>query len=433
MKQKVLNYIKKHNLLSKDKAIVIALSGGVDSMVLFDILRSLNYKVIIAHVNHNVRKESYYEYQEIEKLAKNLDIPFYGLILEEINNANFHDEARKKRYDFFKEVANENNTNTICTAHHLDDLIETSLMKIVRGSNIFGYSGIKNKVSIDGIDIVRPLLCLNKDEIYEYANNNKLLYFEDQSNKTDHYTRNRYRHHIIPLLKEENPNIYQEFQSFSNQLLNAFNYIRKQSSSILNNWNNEININEYKKLDKALQYDIISILLEKYKIIQITSKIETIMEIINKDKANSSIDLNYQYVFYKSYAKGFISKKINPTPYEIIINDFGLYSLPNGDSILYTKILQKNNTNYINICYNNKMSLPIIVRNRKDGDVIHFDYGNKKVKDHLIDKKIPLIDRDIIPIVTDSNDNIIGIIGIGPKKGQGDAYLYWLRSNEYEK
>ena len=79
------------------------------------------------------------------------------------------------------------------------------------------------------------------------------------------------------------------------------------------------------------------------------------------------------------------------------------------------------------------MSLPIIVRNRKDGDVIHFDYGNKKVKDHLIDKKIPLIDRDIIPIVTDSNDNIIGIIGIGPKKGQGDAYLYWLRSNEYEK
>ena len=432
MEKYIDEYIKKQNLANKNEAIVIALSGGIDSMVLFHCLYNLGYKLIVCHVNHKVRPESDMEYEEIKKLCDCMHVPFYGLILDKIEGKNFHDEARSKRYDFFKKIALESNTKTIATAHHLDDLVETILMKLVRGSNLLGYAGIKPLVKSDGFQIIRPLLCVNRCEIASYANEKKITYYEDSSNQTDHYTRNRYRHYIIPKLKEENPNLYQEFINFSNQASNAFSYIRKNSLDLYNKWNQKININEFNKADEAIKRDIISLMLEEKKINNISLKIDSILDIIYSD-GFKEIDLGQGYFFKKSYNDGFIEEKQVNIPYEIVINDYGTYNLPNGDQIIFTKKKEFSNYNYINICYNNTMSLPLIVRSRREGDVIHFDYGTKKLKRHLIDKKIPLYLRDIIPVVLNNKKEIIGVIGIGPKKEDSEAYLYWIRRTQNEK
>ena len=305
-------------------------------------------------------------------------------------------------------------------------------MKLVRGSNLLGYAGIKPLVKSDGFQIIRPLLCVNRCEIASYANEKKITYYEDSSNQTDHYTRNRYRHYIIPKLKEENPNLYQEFINFSNQASNAFSYIRKNSLDLYNKWNQKININEFNKADEAIKRDIISLMLEEKKINNISLKIDSILDIIYSD-GFKEIDLGQGYFFKKSYNDGFIEEKQVNLPYEIVINDYGTYHLPNGDQIIFTKKKEFSNYNYINICYNNTMGLPLIVRSRREGDVIHFDYGTKKLKRHLIDKKIPLYLRDIIPVVLNNKKEIIGVIGIGPKKVDSEAYLYWIRRTQNEK
>lgn len=425
-----MNFIKKNNLFSHEDTLIIALSGGVDSMVLFSVLYKLKYNLVVCHINHKIRIESDYEYQEIAKLCQKLNIPFHGLELNKIEGLNFQAEARRQRYSFFTQIAKQYQTNIILTAHHLDDMVETSLMKITRGSNLLGYGGIKMLIKNNDIKIIRPLLCVTKQEIYDYANAKKIMYFEDSSNQTDHYTRNKFRHNIIPTLVDINPNLYQEFQYFSYQVSNAFSYIRNNSSKILKNWNNIVMIDEFLKLDQILQFDIIMQMLEEKEILLINQKTMAILDIISTN-GNKEINLGNGLFFIKAYNKGFIDYKANKCEYEIVINSYGQYDMPNGDKLLFTKNIQKNNSNYINICYNT-IRLPIVVRNRRPGDIIHFSYGDKSLNRHLIDKKIPEYLRDLIPIVL-SDNNIIGVIGIGPKKSDTGSYLYWIRSNKNDK
>ncbi len=430
MEKTVKKYIEDNNLITNN-TIVIALSGGIDSMVLYELLKTLGYTLVIAHVNHNVRKESIMEYEKIKEKAFNDGVCFEHIVLPKIEQ-NFQEIARNMRYQFFMDVAKKHNTQTIVTAHHLDDLVETSLMKIIRGSNLLGYGGIKAKNNMQGFNFVRPLLCLTKENITSYANENHIAYYEDSSNKEDHYTRNRYRHHIIPLLKAENSNLYEAFTSFSNKMINTFNYIRSETNKYLQKWNNNILITEFNTLDIVIKEDIITALLENNSIENVAKKVKQIIPLLKNDKPNCSIDLGQEYHFIKEYTKAYICKKKTDAQYEIVIKEYGTYILPNNDEILFTKNLQNDNTNYINICYNKIMELPIIVRSRRQGDQINFDYGTKSVKKLLIEKKIPLNKRDSIPIVTDSKDNIIGIIGIGPKKGSSKDYLYLTRRNNNE-
>ena len=206
MKTNIIKHIEDKNLFTKTEPIIVALSGGIDSMVLFDIIKVLNNNVIIAHVNHNKRNESIDEYNYIEKMAKENNIPFEGY---SINNTkeNFHHESRIQRYDFFRAIAQKYQSTKIAVAHHLDDQVETVLMRIVRGTSFSGYSGIKEIRYDRNVSIIRPLMDIKKEQIVEYSKEKNIKYFEDSSNNEDVYTRNRFRHNIIPLLKEENPNL----------------------------------------------------------------------------------------------------------------------------------------------------------------------------------------------------------------------------------
>ena len=168
--KKTIQFLK--SLLHSNDSVVIACSGGPDSMCLLSLLLSiraeLNLNLIVAHVNHKVRQEAEEEAHFVKKYAQDHQCQFFYLELPPNSKENFESYARAKRYEFFREVVEKNHAQYLCTAHHGDDLIETILMRLTRGSNLKGYSGFPIITSNDGYKLIRPLIFYSKEEIKSY-------------------------------------------------------------------------------------------------------------------------------------------------------------------------------------------------------------------------------------------------------------------------
>ena len=232
MEKIIASFLKENNLII-DKPIIVAVSGGADSVSLLYVLYKLGYEVILAHVNHHKRIESEMEEEAMRNFAKELNIPFELLEYHYDGIDNFHNDSHNARYNFFRGLCKKYHTNIIATAHHQDDQIETVLMKIMEGSNLYGYGGIAIVNDDNEYKIIRPLLCVDKEEIYSYVKKNNLVYFEDKSNHEDDFLRNRIRHHVVPLLKKESPTVGEKFEEYSIQAHEAFQFIRGLSKAYL--------------------------------------------------------------------------------------------------------------------------------------------------------------------------------------------------------
>ena len=395
------------NTLTKDKPVVLALSGGVDSMVLFNLLLDCGFKVVIAHVNHHKRDESLIEEIYISNLAKELNCPFEVLHYYHEKD-NFQSEAHQARYEFFYEVLKKYNASSIITAHHYQDNLETILMNIIKGSNIYGYAGIKEITNYNDALVIRPLLSANKSDIYKYAEENNIKYFEDSSNESDDYLRNRIRHHVIPLLESENPSLSSSVTNFSNQLFDAFSYIRNKSIDYVNKHNNKIEINSFINLALIEKKDIINYICDSHGILSSDNKINDILNLIDSNRPNLVYDLNKEYQFIKSYDICYISKKeikqtihheIYPNE-KVTVDGYGEFCF---NEYTYDLI------NSISVSVNEP--LPLVIRTRKNGDKLIIGDGHKKLKDFLIDKKVPLKERDKILLVENNNKEIIWVLG----------------------
>ncbi len=426
MERKVFEFLKNQNLIL-DKPIIVAVSGGADSVSLLYVLKNLGYNLVLAHVNHNKREASKIEEKAMIDLANKLSIPFELLDYHYSNQDNFQAEAHHARYDFFKSLCKKYHTNIIATAHHKDDQIETVLMKLMEGSNLYGYGGISIKNERDGYLFIRPLLCVTKNEIYDYCNQNNLVYFEDSSNQEDDYLRNRLRHNVIPILKEECPSLSDKIMEYSIQLHEAFDYIREQSISYLKVNNNKIKLDSFNELNIAVKKDILSLLLENHSIRKNNDIIDNMLRILKNSDGNKEIYLENNYRFIKSYDKAYITKNStkNTNCYQLDLGD----EIIMGDYKLYlTKSHNNPCANYINICYND-LVFPLSVRYRLDGDMMNIGIGNKRVSRILIDKKVPKEKRDQIPLVLDKEGNILWLVGyqksavISNMKDKGDIYL----------
>ena len=204
--------------ISKKEPLIIAVSYGPDSMFLLDLIinKYKNNKIICAHVHHNHRKESDEEAELLEKYCLENNIIFEFMKITSYKNNSFTEiEARKKRYNFFEELIRKYNAKYLFTAHHGDDLVETILMKIVRGSTMQGYSGINLVSKRVNYEIIRPLLYLTKDDILRVCKEKSIPYAIDLSNESNTHTRNRYRNNILPYLKKEDKNVHLKFLKFS--------------------------------------------------------------------------------------------------------------------------------------------------------------------------------------------------------------------------
>lgn len=406
--------------------IVVGCSTGPDSMALVDMLLKLkkkyNLHIIIAHVNHNVRKESVEEEQFIKEFCYENNLDFESMLIEEYSDDNFHNEARNIRYNFFDNVVHKYSANYLMTAHHGDDLMETILMRMVRGSNLNGYGGFKMIVDMGDYKIVRPLISYTKDELEQYDIDNNVKYYIDSSNKKDKYTRNRYRKYVLPFLKKEDKDVHLKFLKFSNTLYEANKFINNITKKALNRCleNNKLLIDKFLLEDKFIQKEILYYLLSDFyqdDLILINDKhIELINNLIASKKVNSKIDLPNNVIAKKSYNYIEIIRYTDViSNYEIEFDRYAM--LPNKH---YIELIESTTDNSNNICRlnSNEVSLPLIIRSRKIGDRIKVKglNGSKKVKDIFIDSKILMDERDLWPIVLDSCGNVVWIPGIKKSK-----------------
>lgn len=427
MIERIRQFIKSNNL-NIDKPVVCAVSGGADSLALIQVLYELGYKVILAHVNHHKRIESMEEAKAMEAYAKEKNIPFELLDYHFSGNGNFHDESHNARYNFFRDVANKYNTNIIATAHHAKDQLETILIKMMEGSNLYGYGGMPISYDDGKYIVIRPILLLTKEEICEFLNSRNIKWYEDSSNSSDEFLRNRLRHHVIPLLEKECPDLYNKVIQYSNLLHESFDYIRYDSKVYLSNNDGMINIDNFKDLRIALKKDIISLMLEGYNIEKNNAIISDILDLSKSINGTKEIALKDNYFVIKEYNLIYISKKENKQFESIYLNidDTKIYG--NKYKFYFSKNMPKNNAKYIKLCYN-QLELPLLIRTKNDGDFIALKDGNKKVSRVLIDRKHPKYKRGEVPIILDNNGNVLWIYNylksdiVYKQKDNADIYL----------
>ncbi len=208
--KKILNTIIRHKLIRKNDTVLIGVSGGPDSVCLLYLLRGLRkqlgIKLYIAHLDHMLRKDSAKDAAFVTRLAQRLNIPFsIGKInvKQKANNASLEETARNARLDFLFSVARKIGADKIALAHNLDDQAETVLMRIMRGSGLYGLAAIIPKRSIAGFVIIRPLLEVRRKEIERFLRKRHIAARKDASNKEDIFFRNKIRNRLIPLLEKE--------------------------------------------------------------------------------------------------------------------------------------------------------------------------------------------------------------------------------------
>lgn len=415
------------SLLDNDDYVVVGVSGGPDSMALLHLLITLSKEkkinIICAHINHNVRIESEQEKIFVEKYCNDNNVIFEYMKIDKFNKDNFNEnEARIIRYNFFKELIKKYKAKLLLTAHHGDDLIETILMRLVRGSTIKGYAGFEKCSHMDNYKIVKPLIYYTKDEILKYLNLNNISYVIDKSNLNNEYTRNRYRHNVLPFLKKEDINVNKRFLKYSETLLEYSNYIDKVAltnmKEIING--NKLDIIKYKKLDNLIGKRIISFILEtiyKESITLINDiHISLINDLIYNDMPNKKLQLPNNVIAMKNYDYvSFEEQKNDIEDYELLLDKD--VELPNNRKIIYLKE-EQSNSNYVCRLNSKEITLPLYVRNKKDGDKICVKglHGTKKIKDIYINEKIAIKDRTKWPIVVDKNGIIVWIPGLKKSK-----------------
>ena len=406
--------------------VVVGVSGGPDSMALLHMMsrvkKALDVSVVCAHVNHNVRKESADEKIFVEKFCRNNDIIFDSMIIEDYGDDNFHNEARSKRYNYFAKVVKEYGAKYLLTAHHGDDLIETILMRIVRGSTLRGYSGFSKIVDMGNYKILRPFIHVTKQEIFDYNRINGIQFVQDSSNQKDVYTRNRFRKYIVPEFKKEDSNVHKKFYKFSNTLLEYNAYIDKKVNEVLPSVfiQNTIKISEFLKLEHLIAMKVIYSVFESIyqdDLMLITDHhADLVYSLISSKKANTFIYLPNNLKAIKSYdTLTFVQEEMKNTEYEIEIIKY--LNLPNGNNI---EVVTSSSSFDNNVCRLNsdEVKFPLRVRTRRDGDKMYVKgmLGRKKINDIFTDEKIPMSDREVWPIVVDSNDMIVWLPGLKKSK-----------------
>ncbi|MFS0821024.1 tRNA lysidine(34) synthetase TilS [Bacillus sp. 1P02SD] len=439
MMENVKRFIKKHELIKNGSTVIVGVSGGPDSLALLHYLlhHQKGVTLVAAHVDHMFRgKESEEDLLYVKEFCESFQIPFESIQIDVTSYKKEHGlssqvAAREVRYDFFDEVMRKHKADYLALGHHGDDQIETILMRLVRGSKGVGYAGMQVKRPFSCGSIIRPFLVVTKAEIEEYCKEWKLLPRRDPSNDKDDYTRNRFRHHVLPFLKKENPAVHEHFLQFSqymtedNEVLDELT-IEKMNKVMKRNEDNEIEIEipPFLAMPKSLQRRGIQLILNYlYKELPPSLSavhIDNLLTFMANNHPSGELHFPAGLRIVKSYESctyTYTDCKENISPYRFHIDTPGLYKLEDGSEIKSQVWKSYPNELVGNDCFvidPEIIQLPIYVRTRKIGDKMRLKgmNGSKKVKDIFIDKKIPLHRRDHWPIVEDEQGKILWLPGL---------------------
>lgn len=415
-----LTNINNNSLFGKNDFLLLAVSGGVDSVVLLDLLCRAEYKVSVAHCNFGLRgKDS----DEDEKLVMNLcekygvkcfSIRFNTLKYADDKKISVQMAARELRYKWFEELMNMYGLNYLLTAHHLDDQIETVLLNQLKGTGIKGLTGISSKQNF----IVRPLLNFTKEEILNYAKTHQLPYREDVSNFSDTYQRNYLRLHIVPLLKNIQPQLYKVFQKnvehFSEAAAFVNDFVDNMMQDVIQEDNQIIKIDR-KRLNEKIPPKHLHFVLYQYLsgFHFNDEQIKNIELLIDKNHSGKKFFSQTHTLFFdRKYVC--IASKNNAERHEEYLarntDELNLYSKYKFKIIANSNVLNFNDRkkSYVNADF---LVFPLKLRLWKSGDkfrLLGTDY-DKKLSDVFIDKKVPLLLKNKIVLLCNSNDDIVWV------------------------
>lgn len=446
MKEKVLKYIKENSMVVKGDRILVALSGGPDSVCLLNILHSLkeilDISIYAAHINHCLRgEEALKDELYSEKLCEGLDIPFYSrsVDINEISKTrgiSTEMAGREERYAFFNELKQELGLDKIAIAHNLNDQAETIIMRIMRGTGLEGLVGIK---PVRDEIYIRPILCLSRKEIEEYCEKEALDPRIDKSNYEDIYSRNKIRLKAIPFIEE---NFNKDIVTTLNRLSYMCNIDNEFIENIVQDkfidfcyYNNDslyIKKEAFNEKESIITRVVRKALME-FSSVYHNFEMKHIYDIIYFQKGNTgkSIDLpngikainiygdiKLELNVLKKEKISFKSTKINISELSKldgkIILDIDKFKYNIAFQVIDSeKNIKFNSNNLIKYFDYDKIKHNIIIRNRLEGDkIVPIGMsGTKKVKDIFINAKIPKNERDYIPIVT-FDDEIAWVVGI---------------------
>ncbi len=417
-------YLKRENLFTPSGKILLTVSGGVDSVVMFELFHKAGLKFGIAHCNFQLRgKESEGDEKLVKQLAAKCKVPFYTKRFEtyafaESKNISIQMAARELRYEWFEEIRKKEKYKFIATAHHQGDSIETFFINLIRGTGIAGLHGILPKQG----NIVRPLLFATKNQIIEFATQHKLKYLEDSSNASDKYIRNKIRHQVIPVLKELNPSFETTMDATIKRLIKVeeiYNReMQKMRSLIAHQGENFISIPKsflnFLPLPETYLFEFLK---------PFNFNSSSVDEIISGLAGESGKQ------FFSSTHRLIIDREVliveEIKDFKLQISDFKLKIKKNQKELIYeeTKLNFKTITkpanyklqtkNSIATLDFDKLTFPLEIRKWQQGDSFYplGMKGKKKLSDFFIDNKLPLNEKENTWLLT-SGGHVAWIIGM---------------------
>lgn len=414
MKEQIQQYIIQHQLLSGEKPVVVGISGGADSVALLHILVSLGYKCIAAHCNFNLRgDESFRDEQFTIDFTKRLQVPLCKISFEtnkyaQENRLSVEMAARELRYRWFEELLNTYDADAVAVAHHRDDSVETLLINLTRGSGITGLTGIKPKNG----NVVRPLLCVSREDIYAYIENNGLEYVTDSSNSSDIYTRNFIRLKVIPLLEEINPSVKASLARTANHLYDAsliYNHSIEEARKVIIQ-NNRLSISVL--LSFPAPATILYEMLKPYGFSRTVC--ESIFTVLDKDSGKIFYSSTHRLLKDRSDLLIDVLSGEDNRAYQINLEDDNV-DLPvelKPEIVVIKEDYQIEKDKKFAYFDFDKLSFPLVLRHWQEGDwFVPFGMkGKKKISDYFNDKKFSLFDKEKTWLLCSGQD-VIWIVG----------------------
>ncbi|MDO5015216.1 MAG: tRNA lysidine(34) synthetase TilS [Clostridia bacterium] len=416
-----LQTVDKYNMINNKDRIIVALSGGADSVLLFNLLfelkEQMNFDLQAAHVNHNLREEADEDQKFVQKICdeKNIKLHILNAKVSEYakeNKIGLEEAGRKLRYDFFDELIEKYNAK-IATAHNLNDRVETLLLNLIRGCGIAGLTSIPYTRG----NYIRPILDLSREKIESLCLEMNLTYVSDKTNFETDYNRNKIRLNIIPEFYKINANVldvfkrnFEIFEQLDKFIEEKAQEIKTKSLISENKYDTEI----IKRYDKVIIMRFLSnIILDKFNVQPSAVHLNSAIELLEK---NSSVDLPGGRL--KSYDKILYFPEIYKEIGELKV-DLGNNKIANGKNLSLTKVIKKKSqlqkaemNNYLDY---KKVKFPLYIRSRKPNDKIKLAPRNltKTLKQLFNEKKIPVENRNSIVLLFDNDDNLIFIEKIG--------------------
>jgi tRNA(Ile)-lysidine synthase len=439
---KVERLIADERLFEPEDSIVVAVSGGPDSVALLHILFLLSPKwrlrLVVAHVNHRFRgSESEREADFTAGLAARLGIPFQLGDIDvpayiQATGLNGQDAARQLRYAFLHETASSFGAGKIALAHHADDQAETVLMRVIRGTGVSGLSGMPLRRKENNLELIRPLLRNNKSELLAYCDRHGLEYCTDSSNATRKYTRNRIRLDVMPQLKAFNPMLTESLNRLAITAAEEDDFMERAALGVFSELTETdegratLSRVRFGGLHVALQRRLIKLILSylsggngPHDFARMESARTAILQerpttLIVEMGGGVSLLREYDRIRFTRHMRATAAFRypLSGSSGDLSIPEAGIHF---RYRVMGLKEAETTDTSPMTAFFDaERLKQPLAMRNRKDGDRI-WPYGlngSKKVKDIFIDGKVPPSDRSRTPLLVDAEDRILWIPGI---------------------